>query len=175
MPAAPASYRAARNRASSARWLTVEADHATHRSVAKCRGSEDALRPSRQLSSSADSSDCRVNYIGVLDTDGRIVLPESGTMCGNYPVILAERKIEMSNENGYIPRNHEGVPYQGMNRLILINKAFESGYGDEHWCTYWRAIHIGYRVICGEKSTLINGPYGNKIPVFNFNQLTYSY
>ena len=81
----------------------------------------------------------------------------------------------MNNYKVYIPRNHKGVPYQGMNRLSLENKARESDYGDERWCTYGRAKHIGYRVILGEKSTLINGPYGNKIPVFNFDQLTYSY
>lgn len=52
-----------------------------------------------------------------------------------------------------LPRRHNGVPYRGVNVLMLWITAFEQGYRAPIWMTFKQAIDLGGGVRKGEKGT----------------------
>ena len=52
-----------------------------------------------------------------------------------------------------LPLRHNGVPYRGINVLVLWVQAHLEGYASEHWMTYRQAQELGGQVRKGEKST----------------------
>jgi antirestriction protein ArdC len=59
------------------------------------------------------------------------------------------------------PLRHNGIPYQGMNVLLLWGEAVEKGYTAPIWLTYKQAQELGGNVRKGEKSALV--VYANKL------------
>ena len=59
------------------------------------------------------------------------------------------------------PLRHNGIPYQGMNILLLWGEALEKGYVAPIWLTYKQAQELGGHVRKGEKSALV--VYANKL------------
>jgi antirestriction protein ArdC len=59
------------------------------------------------------------------------------------------------------PLRHNGIPYQGMNVLLLWGEAVEKGYAAPIWVTYKQAQELGGNVRKGEKSALV--VYANKL------------
>ncbi|MCM2294788.1 zincin-like metallopeptidase domain-containing protein [Allorhizobium sp. BGMRC 0089] len=53
------------------------------------------------------------------------------------------------------PLRHNGVPYTGINVLLLWSAAMEHGYSANHWMTYKQAEELGGQVRKGEKSSLV--------------------
>jgi len=54
-----------------------------------------------------------------------------------------------------LPRRHNGVPYQGINILLLWSEATERGFARTTWMTYRQARELGGQVRKGESGTLI--------------------
>ena len=52
-----------------------------------------------------------------------------------------------------LPVRHNGIPYRGINVLVLWTQAHLEGYASEHWMTYRQAQELGGQVRKGEKST----------------------
>ncbi|PJR12796.1 ArdC family protein [Sinorhizobium meliloti] len=53
------------------------------------------------------------------------------------------------------PRRHNGVPYRGINTVLLWMEAAANGYGSPFWMTYKQSQELGGQVRKGEKSTLV--------------------
>ena len=59
------------------------------------------------------------------------------------------------------PLRHNGIPYQGMNILLLWGEALEKGYSAPIWITFKQAQELGGHVRKGEKGSLV--VYANKV------------
>lgn len=59
------------------------------------------------------------------------------------------------------PLRHNGIPYQGMNILLLWGEALEKGYAAPIWVTFKQAQELGGHVRKGEKGSLV--VYANKL------------
>lgn len=53
------------------------------------------------------------------------------------------------------PLRGNGVPYQGINVLMLWMEAMAQGYSSPYWLTYNQAVKNGGQILKGEKSTMI--------------------
>jgi antirestriction protein ArdC len=60
-----------------------------------------------------------------------------------------------------LPLRHNGVPYRGINVLLLWSEAMEKGYSSPKWMTFKQAIELGGHVRKGEHGSLI--VYADKI------------
>ena len=59
------------------------------------------------------------------------------------------------------PLRHNGLPYRGMNVLLLWGEAMAKGYAAPAWMTYKQALELGGQVRKGEKGSLV--VYANAI------------
>ncbi|CAB3802777.1 DNA primase TraC [Paraburkholderia ultramafica] len=68
-----------------------------------------------------------------------------------------------SNAGGRItlPVRHNGIPYQGINILLLWGEQLEKGYQSNRWMTFKQAQELGGNVRKGEHGSLV--VYANKI------------
>jgi antirestriction protein ArdC len=79
-------------------------------------------------------------------TDEIIVLLESGTTS-------TTSQITWAKTGNSLPCNHKtGMPYQGVNVLLLWAAAMKNGYSTDRWLTYKQAADMGGQVRKGEKS-----------------------
>lgn len=64
---------------------------------------------------------------------------------------------EASNTSGRItlPLRHNGVPYRGINILLLWGEAVACGYASNKWMTYRQAQELGAHVRKGEHGSLV--------------------
>lgn len=53
------------------------------------------------------------------------------------------------------PLRHNGIPYRGINTVLLWMEASERGYASPYWLTYKQAALLGGQVRRGEKSALV--------------------
>ena len=53
------------------------------------------------------------------------------------------------------PLRHNGVPYQGINTIMLWMAAVTNGYGSPHWLTFRQASALGGNVRKGEHGELV--------------------
>jgi antirestriction protein ArdC len=53
------------------------------------------------------------------------------------------------------PRRHNGLPYRGINVLLLWGEAIDRGYGVPLWMTYRQARELGAHVRQGEHGTTV--------------------
>lgn len=60
-----------------------------------------------------------------------------------------------------VPLRYNGVPYAGINVLMLWDSAVASGYISPFWMTFRQALELGAHVRKGEKGSLV--VYANKI------------
>jgi antirestriction protein ArdC len=62
-----------------------------------------------------------------------------------------------ANASGRVtrPLRHNGIPYRGVNILILWGEALAKGYAAPHWMTYRQATALGAHVRKGEHGTLV--------------------
>ena len=54
-----------------------------------------------------------------------------------------------------MPRRHNGIPYRGINVLILWAEAIDRGYSSPLWMTYRQALELGAHVRQGERGTTV--------------------
>lgn len=54
-----------------------------------------------------------------------------------------------------VPRRHNGIPYQGINVLLLWSEAMARGYTATTWMTYRQALELGAHVRKGETGSLV--------------------
>ena len=54
-----------------------------------------------------------------------------------------------------LPRRHNGVPYRGINVLVLWGEALDKGYGSTIWMTFKQALALGGHVRRGEHGSAI--------------------
>lgn len=54
-----------------------------------------------------------------------------------------------------LPRRHNGIPYQGINVLLLWSEATARGFTATTWMTYRQALELGAHVRKGETGTLV--------------------
>jgi antirestriction protein ArdC len=54
-----------------------------------------------------------------------------------------------------LPRRHNGIPYQGINVLLLWSEAMARGYTATTWMTYRQALELGAHVRKGQTGTLV--------------------
>jgi antirestriction protein ArdC len=54
-----------------------------------------------------------------------------------------------------LPRRHNGIPYQGVNVLLLWGEAMARGYQAMTWMTYRQAQELGAHVRKGESGSLV--------------------
>ena len=54
-----------------------------------------------------------------------------------------------------LPRRHNGVPYRGINVLVLWGEALDKGYGSTIWMTFKQALALGGHVRRGEHGSVI--------------------
>jgi len=59
------------------------------------------------------------------------------------------------------PLRHNGLPYRGMNVLLLWGEAMAKGYAAPAWMTYKQALELGGQVRKGERGSLV--VYANSI------------
>jgi antirestriction protein ArdC len=59
------------------------------------------------------------------------------------------------------PLRHNGIPYQGMNILLLWGEALEKGYSAPIWITFKQAQELGGHLRKGEHGSLV--VYANKV------------
>jgi antirestriction protein ArdC len=59
------------------------------------------------------------------------------------------------------PLRHNGIPYNGINIVMLWSAAVENGYVNPHWLTFKQALELGGNVRKGEKGELV--VYANRI------------
>jgi antirestriction protein ArdC len=59
------------------------------------------------------------------------------------------------------PLRHNGLPYRGINILMLWGAAIERGYSNSTWMSYRQAQELGGQVRKGEKGSLV--VYANTI------------
>jgi antirestriction protein ArdC len=60
-----------------------------------------------------------------------------------------------------LPLRHNGLPYRGINVLLLWSEAIDKGYSSPKWMTYRQAMELGGHVRKGEHGSLI--VYADKI------------
>ncbi|OXC78638.1 ArdC family protein [Caballeronia sordidicola] len=60
-----------------------------------------------------------------------------------------------------LPLRHNGVPYRGINVLLLWGETMENGYRSNRWMTFKQALELGGNVRKGERGSLV--VYANKI------------
>jgi len=60
-----------------------------------------------------------------------------------------------------LPRRHNGVPYRGINVLVLWGEALDKGYSSTIWMTFKQALELDAHVRKGEKGSLV--VYANSI------------
>lgn len=62
-----------------------------------------------------------------------------------------------SNTEGRItlPLRHNGMPYRGINILLLWSEAIICGYSSSRWMTYKQALELGAHVRKGERGSLV--------------------
>ncbi|MEW8389336.1 MAG: ArdC-like ssDNA-binding domain-containing protein [Candidatus Thiodiazotropha sp.] len=53
------------------------------------------------------------------------------------------------------PLRHNGIPYNGINILMLWSAALDNGYAAPYWLTYKQAKDLGAQVRKGERSSLV--------------------
>ena len=53
------------------------------------------------------------------------------------------------------PLRHNGIPYQGINTIVLWMAAVTNGYGSPHWFTFRQAKELGGNVRKGEHGELV--------------------
>jgi antirestriction protein ArdC len=53
------------------------------------------------------------------------------------------------------PRRHNGMPYRGINVLLLWGEAIDRGYSAPVWMTYRQALELGAYVRQGERGTTV--------------------
>jgi antirestriction protein ArdC len=53
------------------------------------------------------------------------------------------------------PLRHNGVPYNGINTIVLWCEAVERGFPAPHWMTFRQALELGGHVRKGEKGSLV--------------------
>ncbi len=63
----------------------------------------------------------------------------------------------VGNPSGRIslPLRHNGLPYRGMNVLLLWGEAMDKGYASAKWMTYKQAAELGGQVRKGEHGSLV--------------------
>lgn len=66
------------------------------------------------------------------------------------------------------PRRHNGVPYQGINIIMLWTAAVTAGYGSPFWLTFKQALECGGNVRKGEHGELV--VYANRISRSSTNE-----
>lgn len=54
-----------------------------------------------------------------------------------------------------LPLRHNGVPYRGINILLLWGEAIEKGYVSNRWMTFKQALELGANVRKGEHGSLV--------------------
>ena len=54
-----------------------------------------------------------------------------------------------------LPRRHNGVPYRGINVLVLWSEALDKGYVSSIWMTFKQALALGGHVRKGEHGSMI--------------------
>ena len=54
-----------------------------------------------------------------------------------------------------LPRRHNGMPYRGINVLVLWGDALDKGYGSSTWMTFKQALALGGHVRKGEHGSVI--------------------
>lgn len=59
------------------------------------------------------------------------------------------------------PQRHNGLPYSGVNVLMLWSVALERGYGSPTWMTFKQAVELNANVRKGEKGSLV--VYANRL------------
>jgi antirestriction protein ArdC len=63
------------------------------------------------------------------------------------------RHIQWVRTGHGLPCNHQtGIPYQGVNVLLLWSEAMRQGYSTSRWLTFNQAAAMGGQVRKGEKS-----------------------
>lgn len=67
-----------------------------------------------------------------------------------------------------IPLRHNGIPYRGINVLLLWSAAIEQGYSRNIWMTYKQAEERGAHVRKGEKGSLV--VYANQVSKIETNE-----
>ena len=67
-----------------------------------------------------------------------------------------------------MPLRHNGVPYRGINILLLWSEALDKGYASPKWMTYRQASELGGNVRKGEHGSLI--VYADKITTTEENE-----
>ncbi|WP_244832478.1 ArdC family protein [Caballeronia sp. TF1N1] len=60
-----------------------------------------------------------------------------------------------------LPLRHNGVPYRGINILLLWGEAIEKGYQSNRWMTFKQALELGANVRKGEHGSLV--VFANKL------------
>jgi antirestriction protein ArdC len=60
-----------------------------------------------------------------------------------------------------LPLRHNGIPYRGINVLLLWSEAIDKGYASQKWMTFWQALELGGHVRTGEHGSQI--AYADKI------------
>jgi antirestriction protein ArdC len=68
------------------------------------------------------------------------------------------------------PSRHDGMPYRGINVLILWSEASDNGYTSSTWMTYRQAQLLGAQVRKGERGTTI--VYAKQIQLLNKDATT---
>jgi len=53
------------------------------------------------------------------------------------------------------PLRANGIPYRGINIIMLWSEAMEKGYAAPHWMTFEQAKHLGGRIRKGERGSLV--------------------
>ncbi len=59
------------------------------------------------------------------------------------------------------PLRHNGIPYNGINIVMLWSAATEKGYANPHWLAFKQALELGGNVRKGEKGELV--VYANRL------------
>ncbi|WP_250486994.1 ArdC-like ssDNA-binding domain-containing protein [Caballeronia sp. GaOx3] len=54
-----------------------------------------------------------------------------------------------------LPRRHNGIPYRGVNILLLWGASIEHGYQSDRWMTFKQALELGANVRKGEHGHLV--------------------
>jgi antirestriction protein ArdC len=54
-----------------------------------------------------------------------------------------------------LPRRHNGLPYRGINILVLWGEALDKGYGSPTWMTFRQALVLGGHVRRGEHGSMV--------------------
>ena len=69
---------------------------------------------------------------------------------------------------GALPLRHNGIPYRGINVLLLWGDAIDKGFSSSTWLTYKQAQAIGAQVRKGETGSLV--VYANRVTKTETNE-----